>query len=222
MSQRALWVDAGNAADFDKSIEFDITSHYYALTDPVEALHPRLLDSRNQGYGTGVYMASNWDEFSGMSGGEAARFVHEAIKFIKYPNPTWPRVQFDIELHDPKWIEDCFETWRQLRPYQSTSWTLESFQGGWMTPDFVAGIHRCRIRVVPQFYIGRMAQIELRSTDPATFYKQLVQEQVAQDAALRDLTARGFPESVVTGFFDAACLPLRGLDGFIFTQGRLP
>jgi hypothetical protein len=43
----------------------------------------------------------------------------------------------------------------------------------------------------------------------------------AEDQVLRNLTRRGFPETSVSLFYDAAALP-RDWDGFAFTAGRLP
>jgi hypothetical protein len=40
-------------------------------------------------------------------------------------------------------------------------------------------------------------------------------------AMARDLTKRGFPDGLVTPFYDAARLP-EYWDGFAFTMGRLP
>jgi hypothetical protein len=79
---------------------------------------------------------------------------------------------------------------------------MESMQGGWMDDEMVAAVLKARIRVVPQAYTGDMRPI-------------------AQDAALRDLLRRGFPETSISLFYDAAALPL-DWDGFAFTMGRLP
>jgi hypothetical protein len=46
-------------------------------------------------------------------------------------------------------------------------------------------------------------------------------ERRESDMVLRDLTKRGFPESSVSMFYDAAQLGV-GWDGYAFTQGRLP
>ena len=71
-----------------------------------------------------------------------------------------------------------------------------------MDPVFVSRILAARVRVVPQAFHGNMARVE-------------------SDQVLRDLTRRGFPESSVSIFYDAAALG-HNWDGFAFTEGRLP
>ena len=71
-----------------------------------------------------------------------------------------------------------------------------------MSPAFVSEVVALRVRVVPQYYKGDMAE-------------------VAQDVALKDMLAAGFPYQLVTGFYDAAALPLFNWEGFAFTMGRL-
>jgi hypothetical protein len=71
-----------------------------------------------------------------------------------------------------------------------------------MSPSFVQRVVGARVRVVPQCFIGNMERRE-------------------SDMVLRDLTKRGFPESSVSMFYDAAQLGV-GWNGYAFTQGRLP
>ena len=71
-----------------------------------------------------------------------------------------------------------------------------------MDPAFVSRVLACRVRVVPQAFIGNMARVE-------------------SDATLRDVIRRGFPENVVSVFYDAKQLGVNW-DGFAFTMGRLP
>ena len=177
-----------------------MTALYFPVSDPVADVKRRLLETRVRGLVGGLYMAWNWSQFAGKSGVDMAEVMHSLVAAA---NPSGAiKVQFDIEEHDPALVESCLTRWRALRPKQDTSWTLESFQGGWMTPEFVAKIIALKVRVVPQFYGGAM-------------------QAFAQDMALRDLMRRGFPESLVTGFYDAGALPYMW-DGFAFTQGRLP
>lgn len=193
---RALWVDAKNDPDWIKCR--GMSALYFPVNDPQADLKRRLADSRSRGFAVGVYMAWNWPEFADKDPDDIAELMHSLCA----PLGT-VKVQFDIEAHDPALIELTLARWRALRPKTDTSWTLESFQGGWMTPEFVQRIIDLRVRVVPQFYVGNM-------------------EPIAQDVALKDLLMRGFPYTLVSGFYDAATLPLRGWDGFAFTMGRLP
>ena len=208
---KALWGDAGNDLDWVKADAHDMTALYLPISDPPADVKRRLTEIRSHGYVAGVYMAWNWPMFAGMSGTSVAELMHSLVATVSPSAPV--KVQFDIEAHDPEFILETLTRWRAIRPKQDTSWTLESFQGGWMSPEFVAAIVALKVRVVPQFYSGVMGDVD----DP----KALLAEQVAQDMALRDLTRRGFPEALVTGFYDAATLPDRW-DGWAFTQGRLP
>jgi hypothetical protein len=107
----------------------------------------------------------------------------------------------DIEYHDAQYVIDCLTRWRELRPFQDTSWTFEPFQAGWMSDELVSTVIDKKVRVVPQYYLGGM-------------------QPVAADRELIRMLNRGFPLSSISGFYDAAALPY-GWDGFAFIQGRL-
>jgi hypothetical protein len=201
---KALWVDSGNDADWAKVSAHHMTHLYFDLFDS-RVRAPYLGDVRGRGYGVGVYCVSNWSQFQGMNGAQMAQRVHEELKTVTGTPETsaaFPKVQFDIEQHDPIFVLDCLRRFRTLRPKQDVSWTLESYQGGWMSDQFVADVLSCRVRIVPQYYGGNMTPF-------------------AQDIAFKDLLDRGFPPNIITGFYDAAALP-EYWDGFAFTQGRLP
>lgn len=198
---KAVWVDAGQDPDWVKLPRYGIDTVYLALGDS-RTTKAALQSAAARGYQVGVYMAWNWGEYVGLTGPQMAEEVHRRVQPLAWSATSRPKVQFDIEEHSPGKIASCFERWRQLEPKRDTSWTLESMQGGWMSADFVRRIVACKIRVVPQFYLGNM-------------------EPVAADMALRNLTRRGFEESRITGFYDAATLPA-WWNGWAFTQGRLP
>lgn len=201
---KALWVDSGNDPDFAKVVANGIDSLYFDMFDP-RVTKPYLQNLSDHGYKVGVYMAGNWPQFIGRSAIDVAGTVANRVREIagtKKPTHEFPKVQFDLEQHDPAFILACLQAWRKTLPYQDTSWTMEGFQGGWMSSDFVSGILACRVRLVPQAYLGAM-------------------EETAADQVLRDLLRRGIPENVISLFYDAAKLPI-GWDGFAFTQGRLP
>lgn len=194
---RAIWIDENNDPDWVKMAAFGFGMIFHSLNEPVDILRPKLLKARSKAI-PGVYTAWNWHP--SLNGTQYAEYVHQRVtKLGDIPNL---RVQFDIEAHDPQYILDCLERWRELRPTMGTSWTLESMQGGWMTPEFVRRVLDAKVRVVPQYYTGDMRPF-------------------AQDVAMKDLIRRGFPISSISGFYDAAALPLEW-DGFAFTQGRLP
>ena len=196
---RALWIDAGNDCDWQRAAAHKMTALYYPVTDPPADVRRRILDTRAHVLTPGLYGVWNW--FPTLDGASFAEKVHELATACTPVGTPAPKVQLDIETHDPGYILDALRRWRALRPAQDTSWTLESFQGGWMSPAFVAEVIALKIRVVPQYYGGGM-------------------EPFAQDMALRNLTRRGFPEKLITGFYDAAALP-SWWDGFAFSSGRL-
>ena len=199
---RTLWIDSGNDPDWAKVQEHGMTHLYFDLFDP--RVRPAYLNAvKAKGYGVGVYVVSNWPQVSG-DGKTFAEKVSAQLSIVA-PGPdvaSFPKVQLDIEQHDPVFILDALERWRELRPKRDTSWTMESMQAGWMSPAFVTGVLACRVRIVPQYYLGDMSP-------------------VAQDVALKDMLNAGFPASIVTGFYDAKALPAYW-DGFAFTMGRLP
>ena len=197
---RNLWVDAGNDPQYEKADANGIKGFFFALSDPrvtkqyLQAVHAR-------GYAVGVYMAWNWLMYAGKTGKEMAELVNDQVAPL-IVSTSVPKVQFDIEDHDPSLITSCLLRWRQLRRYHDTSWTLEGMQGGWMSPAFVTSVVGSKIRVVPQSFMGNMTPW-------------------AADQVLRDLTRRGYPEKLISLFYDAKALPA-DWDGWAFTQGRLP
>lgn len=198
---RAVWVDAGNDPVWERLAAYGITRLYFPTSDPTADVARRLADTKARGLTGGLYSAWNW--YPGLTGAEYADEVHERVQQIApAATNTWPKIMLDDEEHDPDRILEMLRRWRQLRPGTDTAWTLEAFQGGWMSPAFVQELVTFKVRVAPQCYVGGM-------------------EPVCTLAAARDLTKRGIPDSLVTPFYDAAQLPV-GWDGFAFTQGRLP
>jgi hypothetical protein len=196
-----VWVDAGNDPQWEKLERAGIDWVYLPLSDPVADVRRRLLDCRARGYRGGVYSAWNW--YGDPSGAEYAETVNRLVRQVA-PDATnsWPKVMFDDERHDPHTIEQLLTTWRKLRRWTDTAWTMESMQGGWMDEGFVQTVIGAHVRLVPQCYVGAM-----RAVDSL--------------AAARDLTRRGFPDALISPFYDAAQLPI-DWEGFAFTMGRLP
>jgi len=193
---KALWVDSGNDPDFVKVDGF--THLFFDMFDP-RITRAYLVWVESKGFKTGLYMVTNWPQFVGKTGKQVAEIVDDRVSKV---GTKVTKIQFDMEEHDPDFILAVLQRWRQLRPKQDTSWTMESWQGGWMSPEFVQEILSLRVRVVPQYYKGNM-------------------EVAAQDVGLKDMLKAGFPYEIVTGFYDAAALPW-GWEGFAFTMGRLP
>lgn len=213
-----IWLDATTpdracAPDYPKSVKNRIDGHFWPLFDP-QTTKANLQANAAQGYYVGVYMASNWTPFVGKTGAQIAEIVHAEVQKLRFgTGPSKPKVQFDLEEHNPEKIASCFERWRELQPTRDTSWTMEGMQGGWMGPvivsgaapkpgSFVARILACRIRLFPQSY-------------------DAVMNRWAEAEVLRDLLKRGFPQEVVSMFLDAAQLA-PWWQGLAFTQQRLP
>lgn len=199
---RAVWVDSGNDAHWEKLARHAITWVYYPANDPIPDLRRRLNDTKARGLRGGLYSAWNW--WPSEDGAGYAETMHERVlKVAPDATNSWPKIQLDDETHDPDRILRMLKRWRELRKNTDTSWTFECMQGGWMDPPFVEEVVARKVRLAPQCYLGDMSAV----------FDTL---EVA-----RDLTKRGFPDSLISPFYDAARLPLEW-QGFAFTMGRLP
>ena len=196
---RFCWADAGDDPDYAAGDRHGIDGYFWPLFDSLTTT-VNLLDTQARGHVAGIYMATNWPQFAGKTPTQTAAAV--SAEYLRLAVPGL-RVQFDIEEHDPDKIASTLEAWRSLRRGVGTSWTMEGGQGGWMTPEFVQRILACKVRIVPQLYNGAMTEV----------WDSL--------AYARDLTSRGFPDAIISPFYDAAELPV-GWDGYCFTAGRLP
>jgi hypothetical protein len=205
---RYVWLDRGSTPDFAKAEREGINGFCFDILDPrLTKAYMNSVRWAGPGYAVVVYAAYSehpmWKPLFSPSGARHAELVHERLETIAPgTGNSFPKVQFDIEVHDAAVVRDCIKRWRQLRPTRDTSWTLESFQAGWMTDELVQTVIDNGIRVVPQYYTGDMRPF-------------------AQDIAKQNLVRRGYPEALVTGMYDAAHLPINW-DGYAFIQGRLP
>jgi hypothetical protein len=168
----------------------------FAHRDP--RLSPAYLEAvRGHGYDVELYWASTWDadkspeQWAAMLNGRWLE-LGGAERLLS--------VQVDIEEHDPLRIAAFLAAWRKLRPGLQTSWTMEGFQGGWITA-IREQVLAANILLVPQAYAGDMTPYDT-------------------DGVVRDLTSRGFPHDRIRVFHDARELR-RGWDGYVFTQRRL-
>ncbi len=197
---RFLWLDAGQNPDYTKGDKVSggpITGYFLPMFN---VTRPQLQAIRDRGKTAGVYMAWNWPEFKGLSGAEVADVCADEYAALKVSDL---RLQYDIERHDAVFVKDVLVESRRLLPNVGTSWTLESRQGGWFTPELVKAIVDTKTRVVPQLYPGDMSY--------------------AYDSkyAVDELLKTGVPYASLTPMYDAARLPA-GWSGYAFSQGRLP
>jgi hypothetical protein len=193
---RYVWVDAGNDPNWDKMIQYRMTGIFMPMFD-ARTTQAMMKTIQARGYAAGIYVGHGW--YAPISPADLVAKVAKEYARVQVPNL---RVMFNLEQHDPAYIAEVLERWRAGHKTVGTSWTMEGMQGGWMTQDFVLRVIATKTRVVPQCFVGNMDRRE-------------------SDMVLRDLTKRGFPEALVTMFYDAAQLGV-GWDGYAFTQGRLP
>ena len=223
---RFVWVDAANDAAWNPILDsFSMTGAFFAGTDPAPDLRRRLTDCKDRGRQGGIYTAWNWwPDSDGDTPEHGRRYAERTVEIVRNArrglagaSNAFPKVQLDNEEHSPETILAMLRRFRELMPSQDCSWTFESMQGGWMSPAFVGEVISLRVRLVPQAYTGRMADLGQPAETQLTEFRDSL---IAQDIVLRDLTKRGFPESIISLFYDAAFLPPYW-DGFAFTQGRL-
>lgn len=205
---RFLWIDAGNDPDWATIKTHGMTGLYFALSDPLPDIKRRLEEAQGKGYQIGVFACWNWGPYTETDGVAFAEWVDARLRALVaagyVSTVNRPRVQLNNERQEPGVILSMLRRWRQLRPQHSTSWALEGMQGGWMDAAFVKSVIGYKARVVPQAYNGAMTQ------------------QWDALAVARDLTARGFPDSIISPFYDALTADVQYAKGFFFTQGRLP
>jgi hypothetical protein len=208
VSFRAIWIDAGNDADYAKLARYGIDRPYFDIRDP-RVTQQYLLEVHARGFKPGVYAAWNWPE-AGKTGPSFASWLSAALEAVAPSSAsTFPTVCVDIELHSPAYVLAFLKRWRELRPARVTDWTLEGFQGGLFSPLDTLAIARANVRIIAQLYTGSMAPL-------------------AADRVALDLVLHSFPPARIFGFYDAATLtPEPGAEpsrweGYAFTQGRLP
>lgn len=195
---RYVWTDAGDDPTWENGDRAGVDGYFFPMFDSVTT-KTLIEEAKGRGHAIGIYMGHGWPQYVGKTAAEIAAVVRAEYLRLFVPGL---KVMFNLEEHDPEFVASVLEEWRKLQRNVGTSWSMEGMQGGWMAPSFVARILACRVRVVPQCFIGNMARRE-------------------SDMVLRDLTKRGFPEHVVSMFYDAANLGV-GWDGYAFTAGRLP
>lgn len=194
---RFVWTDAGDDPSWGIGDAHRIDGYFAPLFD---SLTPAVLDEvARRGHVQGVYLGHGW--LAGSSPEAIAAKVSREYKLLG-GRARKLRVMFNLEEHDPELVAAVLEEWRELQPFVPTSWSPEGMQGGWMHPEFISRVLACRVRVVPQCFTGGMTRRE-------------------SDVVKADVVRRGFPENVVSCFYDAAQLGI-DWDGYAFTMGRLP
>ena len=192
---RFIWTDSGDDPSWHIGDAHGIDGYFAPLFDSIT---PAVLDEAfTRGHVQGAYFGHNWRP--DVAAVDIAREVSAEYKKLAIPGL---RIMFNLEEQDPDFVVGVLEEWRRLRPKVNTSWSPALMQGGWMHPAFVQRVLACRVRVVPQCFDNLMTRYE-------------------SDVIKADVVRRGFPENVVSCFYDARQLGARW-EGYAFTMGRLP
>lgn len=207
---KAVWVDENNDPTYEAIDAHQIKWLMFCGRDP-RVTKTYLANQTKKGYTVGTYWAWNW--YPSIDAMCDAVIAH--TKQVRVSNSN-PKIQIDIEAHEPDMVMSAITRIRTAYSNQDLSWTMESFQAGWMDDELVKFLVDQRVRLVPQYYVDPEHD-DMPSPDN---YQGLLKEQVAQDVVMKQLVLRGIPIQSISGFYDAAALPDRW-DGFAFTQNRL-
>lgn len=202
---QGAWVLNGTEPEWEKAERLELKRIYHDVR-PERSPQTTVPAVRAKGFVAGVYWGANWGE-QHLAPDIHARNMSLAISNMER---QWRQARLslqcefmlDYEQHDPEWIAAWLRAWRHVRPTKRTTWTLESHQGGWFTPELVALINRdVNLIVLPQLYNGAMQP-------PGVSMDGL-------DAVL-DLVFYGVDPFRIQGFYDAREIPL-WFRGFLFT-----
>lgn len=204
---QGAWVLEDNPVDYAKAERLRLRRIYL---DIQKTTKERLQEVHMHGLEGAVYWGAFWGELE-MGPDRHAKHISDLIA-QKFGNKLQCSFQIDFEAHEPHipnaeaaaWMVAWLKEWRKHRPLKWTSWTLESFQGGWFTPELVDVINRdINLVVVPQFYGGNSGEILMDA-----------------HAATLDLAAVGVDLWRIQGFYQHR-IPL-GWRGMLFTLESIP
>jgi len=202
-----VWTDAGDDPSWEVGDRHGINGYFFPMEDAVTTT-ALVAEAERRGHAYGLYQGHNWHP--GFTPAQLAQVCLDEYRRITKSSTVLKklRLQVNMEQADPDYIATVFELIRAQLPAVGLSWSLMGMQGGWMSTAFVARIVFAKVRVVPESFWG----VDGRMTG---IYDTL--------ALVRDLTSRGFPESLVSPMIDAKYASvIRGWDGYAFTMGRLP
>lgn len=202
-----IWTDAGDDPSWGDGDRHGIDGYFFPMEDAVTTTE-LVSEAEGRGHAYGLYQGHNWHP--GFTPGQLAQVCLDEYRRITKSSTVLKklRLQVNIEQADPLYIGDVFELLRVKLPTVGLSWSLMGMQGGWMSPSFVARIIVAKVRVVPEAFWGADGRME-------GIYDTR--------ALVRNLTERGFPDSLVSPMIDAKYASIiRGWDGYAFTMGRLP
>lgn len=220
---RFAWAVEGDDPDYGNCRANGITGLFAPMFDRLtDKLYLRRFQA--EGFIAGLYVGHNW--FPALTAKQLAAKVVAEYKRLTFSSGEGDpalgnvRLMMNLEQHDPAFILECLTAIRKALPNVGLSWSPEGMQGGWMTPEFVAAIVKLKVRVVPQTFVGSMANLDDRGTNPTKFYRD-VRRSIRSENQIRDnLTDAGFPVESISLFHDGAWLT-SSAEGYVFTEGRL-
>lgn len=217
---RFTWTVAGDDPDYANCRAHGINGLFAPLFDPLTT-GAYLKKFKAEGFAAqGVYLGHNW--FLGLGFSILAdKVALEYRKLRTASGLTGLRLMLNLEQHDPTFVLGCLRRVRSQLPTTGLSWSPEGMQGGWMSPEFVAAIVALKVRVVPQTFVGSMANLDDREANPKKFYADVRASLRSENQIRDDLTSRGFPVESISLFHDGAWLT-SSAEGYVFTEGRLP
>lgn len=195
----AAFVNPGGpqVPDLAKARRYGITRLYWQAND-VDISAGLFRAIREHGFEVGIMRDPSWDH---LSAHDLARQLDADLVRLGSGNSQCAALA-DVEYHDAAYLVSFLHEWRQLRPARVTGWTLEPFQGGWVTKDLAALILTSQVTVFPQAYYGDMSTTDV-------------------DATRCDLIERGVLRGMCAAVYSALHLP-RAWDGIAFRFDQLP
>lgn len=195
----AAFVNPGGpqVPDLVKAKRYGITRLYWEARDP-QISSGLFMAIRERGFEVGIMRDPSWNPLS------AAALAHTLNDDLLRLGASQSQcaVLADIEYHNAAYVFDFLHAWRALRPHRVTGWTLEPFQGGWVTKELAAMILQSQVTVFPQAYFGNGVPTDV-------------------DETRCNLIEAKIPRGMCAAFYNALHLP-RYWDGIAFRFDQLP
>lgn len=221
---RFAWTVEGDDPDWDNCKANGVNGLFAPMFDTLTT-KTYLREFIARGFIAGLYEGHDWHK--ALSAQQLGTLLVQRYKQLVWssgegdPALRNVRLMYNEERHDPKRVVGVLEVIRAALPNVGLSWSPEGMQGGWMDPAFVAAITKMKVRVVPQTFVGSMANLDDRAANPTKFYADVRKSIRSENQIRDDLTARGFVPEQISLFHDGAWLTSTA-EGYVFTEGRLP
>jgi len=155
----------------------------------------------SQGFGYRLCRDPSWDSIF-----DPIQLVSSAVSDIRSVSTGYIPYMFDIEYHNPDYVETTFKEFRKVFPKGPVAWTLEPFQAGWFTDSLIDTLNNdINLVVVVQNFFGNMAPAGKRNgRTPA-----------------EELLDAGISTNRVKTFYDGQLALPAGWDGTILSEERI-